>query len=162
MYAIKTDGHSMNRADVNGKQIDDGDYVLVDSEAKSARSGDIVVAIIDNKATIKRIIFDKANDQIVLRAESALDYDPIYLHADDDFTLSGKVVGVIKKAADVKSKSCIPNEKRSRLWPMRIGTYRHRSANATTMTPPTTPWDLVNSGKPIRRNANFKPFELAL
>ncbi len=88
----------MNRAEVNGKQIDDGDYVLVDSEAKTVRNGDIVVAIIDNKATIKRIIFDKANHQVVLRADSSLDYDPIHLHADDDFTLSGKVVGVIKKA----------------------------------------------------------------
>jgi repressor LexA len=88
----------MNRAEVNGKQIDDGDYVIVDGENKTARNGDIVVAIIDNKATIKRIIFDKTNDQIVLRADSSFDYDPIYLHTDDDFTLSGKVVGVIKKA----------------------------------------------------------------
>jgi repressor LexA len=98
LYAIKTDGYSMNRAEVNGKQIDDGDYVIVDGENKTARNGDIVVAIIDNKATIKRIIFDKTNDQIVLRADSSFDYDPIYLHTDDDFTLSGKVVGVIKKA----------------------------------------------------------------
>ena len=30
-------------------------------------------------------------------AESSFDYAPIYLHQDDDFTISGKAVGVIKK-----------------------------------------------------------------
>jgi len=97
LYAIKTDGLSMNRAQVGDKYIDDGDYVIVNSEDKSAETGDIVLALIDNKATIKRFIDDrKENDQIVLKAESTFDYEPIYVHEDDDFAISGKVVGLIK------------------------------------------------------------------
>ena len=45
---------------------------------------------------IKRFIDDRQNDQIVLRADSSFDYEPIYLHADDDFNLSGRVIAVIK------------------------------------------------------------------
>lgn len=97
LYAIKTDGHSMDRAKVGDKYIDDGDYVIVDSKNKSAETGDIVLALIDDKATIKRFIDDrKENDQIVLKAESSVDYEPIYIHANDDFSISGKVVSVIK------------------------------------------------------------------
>jgi SOS-response transcriptional repressor LexA len=54
-------------------------------------------AIIDNKGTIKRYIDDRANGQIVLKADSSYDYEPIYLHPDDDFSISGKIVAVIKK-----------------------------------------------------------------
>jgi SOS-response transcriptional repressor LexA len=88
----------MNRAQVAGRTIEDGDYVIVDSKDTSVRTNDVVVAIIDNKATIKRLIDDRANDQIVLRADSSLDYEPIHLHPDDDFSISGKVVAVVKRA----------------------------------------------------------------
>lgn len=97
LYAIKTDGSSMNRAEVSGKRIDDGDYVIVNKDDTDMKSEDVVLAIIDNKATIKRFIDDRANGQIVLTADSSYDYEPIYLHPDDDFSISGKVVAVIKK-----------------------------------------------------------------
>lgn len=97
LYAIKADGKSMNRAEINGKRIEDGDYVIIDSENKDIHTGAIVLAIIDNKATVKRIIDDRVNGQIVLKADSSFDYEPIHLHPDDDFSISGKVIGVIKK-----------------------------------------------------------------
>ena len=97
LYAVKADGTSMNRAEIKGKRIEDGDYVIVDSEDKSVDTGDVVLAIIDSKATIKRFIDDRANGQIVLMADSSYDYAPIYLHPSDDFSISGKVVGIIKK-----------------------------------------------------------------
>lgn len=97
LYAIKTDGSSMNRAELNGRRIEDGDYVIVDNEDKSAKDKDIILTIIDNKATIKRFIDDRRNGQIILKADSSFDYAPIYLHPDDDFTISGKVIGIIKK-----------------------------------------------------------------
>src|SRR5438876_7869389 len=56
LYAVKADGTSMNRAEVNGKRIEDGDFVIVDSEDKAVSTGDVVLAIIDDKATIKRFI----------------------------------------------------------------------------------------------------------
>ena len=97
LYAIKTNGSSMNRAEIAGKKIDDGDYVIIDSNRKDVRDNDIVLAIIDNKATIKRFIDDRANGQVILKADSSHDYEPIYLHPDDDFLINGKAVAVIKK-----------------------------------------------------------------
>lgn len=97
LYAIKGEGQSMNLAEFDGKRLEDGDYAIIDSTIHSPANNDAVLAIIDNKATIKRFIEDKENDQIVLKADSSSDYEPIYLHADDDFQINGKVIGVIKK-----------------------------------------------------------------
>ena len=98
LYALKADGASMNRAEIAGRSIDEGDYVIVDSNSKSPQNNDVVVAIIDGKATIKRFIVDKPNQQYVLRADSSYDYEPIHLHEDDDFSISGKAIAVIKRA----------------------------------------------------------------
>jgi len=97
LYAIKADGSSMNRAEVKGKRIEDGDYIIVNKDDTDVKTGDVVLAIVDNKATVKKFIDDRANGQVVLAAMSSYDYEPIYLHEDDDFTISGKVVGVIKR-----------------------------------------------------------------
>ena len=97
LYAIKTNGSSMNRAEIAGKKIDDGDYVVIDSSKRVPANNDIVLAIIDNKATIKRFIDDRANGQVILKADSSYDYEPIYLHPDDDFFINGKAIAVIKK-----------------------------------------------------------------
>ncbi len=97
LYAIKADGSSMNRALIGEKTIEDGDYVIINSNDKTPRTGDVVLAIIDNNATIKRFIDDRDNGQVVLKADSSFDYAPIYLHPDDEFNINGKVIGVIKK-----------------------------------------------------------------
>lgn len=97
LYAVRADGASMNRAQIGGRTIEDGDYVVVDSNDKSIRTNDVVVAIIDNKATIKRFIDDRANGQLVLTADSSFDYGPIHLHPEDDFSISGKAVAVVKR-----------------------------------------------------------------
>lgn len=97
LYALIADGDSMNKAEVEpGKVIESGDFVLVDSEYKSYKKGDIVVAVIDGLATIKRYREDKENKMIVLEADSTHKYLPIFIHEGDDFQISGKVVGVIK------------------------------------------------------------------
>lgn len=97
LFAIKADGSSMNRAEINGKTIEDGDYMIVDKESLDTHTGDIVLTIIDDKATVKRFIDDRQNGQIILKADSSFDYEPIYLHQDDQFSINGKVIGVIKK-----------------------------------------------------------------
>jgi len=99
LYAIKADGFSMNRANVSGKVIGDGDFVIIDSNDRSPSNNDIVLAIIDNKATIKRYLEDRKNNQVVLKADSSFDYEPIYIHTDDEFFINGKVVGVIKRVS---------------------------------------------------------------
>ncbi len=98
LYAVKADGSSMNRAQIGGRAIEDGDYVVVDVNDRSVRTNDVVLAIIDNKATIKRFIDDRANGQLVLKADSSFEYEPIHLHPEDDFSINGKAIAVVKRA----------------------------------------------------------------
>lgn len=97
LFAIKADGTSMNRAEVKGQRIENGDYVIVDKNDLDVSTNDVVLAIVDNKGTIKRYIDDRQHGQVVLVADSTYDYEPIHLHPDDDFSINGKVVGVIKR-----------------------------------------------------------------
>jgi SOS regulatory protein LexA len=99
LFALKVDGPSMNRAEVDGKRIEDGDYVIIDSEARSPRDGDVVLSIIEGMANIKRYRRDKTNKQVVLVSESTHRFPPIYIHEDDEFMINGRVVQVIKKPA---------------------------------------------------------------
>ena len=98
LYALIAEGSSMNKAEIGsgGKNIESGDYVLVDSEYKNYRNGDIVVAVIDGMATIKKYKEDRSNDRIVLEPDSTEKHLPIFIHEEDNFLLCGKVVGVIK------------------------------------------------------------------
>ncbi len=95
LFAIKADGDSMNRAKINEKSIETGDYVLVDREAKYS-NGDVVLAIVDGLATIKEFYLDKTHNRIILKANSDHEYMPIYIGEDDQFIINGKVVDVIK------------------------------------------------------------------
>jgi len=96
LYALVADGNSMNKAEIEGKKIESGDFVLVDSSNKNYKNGDIVVAVIDGMATIKRYRNDNTHQRIVLEADSTDRYLPIFIHEGDNFQLSGKVVGIIK------------------------------------------------------------------
>lgn len=97
LFAIKADGSSMNRANINGENIEDGDFVIIDKQYTAPENNDVVLVIIEDRATIKRFINDKANEQVVLKADSSYDYEPIYLHPEDEFFINGKAIKVIKK-----------------------------------------------------------------
>lgn len=99
IFALTASGNSLNKASVGTerKNIEDGDYVIVDSEYKSPVDGDYIVSVIDDTANIKKYKKDESNDQIVLLSESTQNYPPIYIHKDDIFTINGKVLQVIKK-----------------------------------------------------------------
>lgn len=97
LFALKVSGPSMNRAQVKGKNIDDGDYIVVDSQAGSPNNGDIVLSVIDGLANVKKYYVDDENNQILLMSQSSYDFPAIHIHRDDNFTINGKVIGVIKK-----------------------------------------------------------------
>lgn len=97
IFAIRAHGLSMNRAMIDGNTIEDGDYLLVDSDQTSPSNGDIVLSVIDDMANIKKYVWDEVNNQIVLVSESTKDIPPIYIHEDDSFMINGKVIQVIKK-----------------------------------------------------------------
>ena len=96
LFALKVVGHSMNRAKIKDKYIEDGDYVIVDADDRDVKNNDIVLSIIDGMANIKKFHIDRANQQVTLLSVSTKDFPPIYIHASDDFMVSGKVVQVIK------------------------------------------------------------------
>ncbi len=102
LFVLVADGPSMNKAEVDptnkpGVTIEDGDYLVVDSADKTPKNRDIVVAVIDGLATIKRFRNDVVHNRFVLEADSTEKYHPIFIAYGDDFEVSGKVIDVIKK-----------------------------------------------------------------
>lgn len=94
-FLLHVRGTSMNRATVLGSRIDDGDLVLVRQQA-TAKNGDIVVALIDGEATVKRLAV--APGYLVLKPESTdRSHRPILV--EDDFRVLGKVTRVLKKGS---------------------------------------------------------------
>jgi repressor LexA len=95
-FLLQVRGTSMNRACVPGGRIDDGDLVLVRQQV-TAHHGDIVVALIDGEATVKRLAV--APGYLVLKPESSdRSHRPIL--AEDDFRVLGKVTRVLKKGSE--------------------------------------------------------------
>lgn len=85
-FILKAKGDSMINAG-----IDDGDYVIV-KQQESAEEGQIVVALIDEEATLKRYYLDKGNKQIRLHPENDNMEDMFY----DNIKIQGVAVKVIK------------------------------------------------------------------
>ena len=84
-FLLSVRGESMIEAGIN-----DGDYVVV-KEQPVANNGDIVVAIIDDGATVKR--FYKEKDHIRLQPENS-SMDPIIT---TNCSIAGKVVAVFRR-----------------------------------------------------------------
>ena len=84
-FLLSVRGESMIEAGIN-----DGDYVVV-KEQPVANNGDIVVAIIDDGATVKR--FYKESDHIRLQPENSA-MEPIIT---TDCSIAGKVVAVFRR-----------------------------------------------------------------
>lgn len=85
-FLLRAKGNSMNRS-----RIHDKDLVLVRQQT-SAENGDIVVAIIDDEATIKE--FKRTKTTVILKPNSTLaEYQPIILSSG--FQVQGVVVTTI-------------------------------------------------------------------
>lgn len=84
-FLLSVHGDSMIEAGIN-----DGDYIVV-KEQQVADNGDIVVALIDDGATVKR--FFKESDHIRLQPENS-SMDPILVQ---DCAIVGKVVALFRR-----------------------------------------------------------------
>lgn len=96
LFVIRASGDSMNKANFNGKTIENGDFVIIDSLDCDANHGDYVLSIIDGCANLKRFVIDR-NGSKILVSESTKEYKPIFVHEEDDFMINGKIISVIKK-----------------------------------------------------------------
>jgi repressor LexA len=85
-FLLKAVGNSMNKAGIN-----DGDFVLV-KQQNTAENGNIVVALIDDEATIKEL--HKTREAILLKPHSTEpEHKPIILNRD--FKIQGIVITTI-------------------------------------------------------------------
>jgi repressor LexA len=69
-----------------------GDVVIVRKQA-TARSGQLVVALVNGEATIKK--YYRKGDRIELRPANA-SMEPIIISPQDEFSIEGIVTGVIR------------------------------------------------------------------
>ena len=84
-FLLSVHGDSMIEAGINN-----GDYIVV-KEQQTAQNGEIVVALVDDGATVKR--FFKEKDHIRLQPENS-SMDPIIV---DDCAIVGKVVALFRR-----------------------------------------------------------------
>ena len=87
LFALKVKGDSMIDAGIL-----DGDRVIVKQQG-TAENGEIVCALIDGEATLKR--FYKKAGVVTLKAENEK-YSPITV-SDGEFRIVGRVVGLMRK-----------------------------------------------------------------
>ena len=85
VFMLQVQGNSMINVGIHN-----GDCLLVQSRS-TAENGEIVVALVDDSATVKT--FYREKDRIRLQPENDL-MDPIYV---DDVTILGKAVGLYRK-----------------------------------------------------------------
>lgn len=105
LYGLIAVGNSMNRADIHGKSIHSGDYVLAETIDRPD-NGDYVVSIFDDVANIKRLFTDPQHSRILLVSESD-EFRPPIIIAEEDFPsyhVSARVVGVIPAVQQITSE----------------------------------------------------------
>jgi DNA polymerase V len=101
LFVIKATGGSMTDAGIL-----DGSFVLIEM-TEDVTSNDLVVAIIEDTAVIKKISF--ANNAVILSPVSSdPSYHPIILQRD--FKVFGRVVQVIKTVTDQDDYQIVPIE----------------------------------------------------
>ncbi len=98
LFAIEAQGDSMDLAKIDGKNIESGDFVLIDSDYRNPVSGDYVLSIINGMANLKKIDIDKKTKTICLLSESTnKKHKPIFISSSDDYAVNGKIISVIKR-----------------------------------------------------------------
>jgi repressor LexA len=89
VYMLRVVGSSMI-----DDHITDGDLVLVE-RSSAARDGDIVVAVVDGEATLKRI-YREPHGVVRLQPANAT-MDPIYVRPPEELEIRGIVRGVLRR-----------------------------------------------------------------
>ena len=88
VFALRVKGDSMINAG-----IFDGDLIFA-RQQKTADRGEIIVAQIDNEATVK--YYHPSSDHVELRAANPK-YKPIIVNNKKDFSIAGRVIGVMRR-----------------------------------------------------------------
>jgi repressor LexA len=86
-FALRVHGDSMINAGIK-----EGDLVIVSPE-ENPRSGDIIVALLEDEATVKRL--QVKGKEVTLIPEND-NYDPITIKDKEAFKIIGKIKGVVR------------------------------------------------------------------
>jgi len=96
LFAVKIDGDSMNKQKIynigmnTDCTLENGNYAIIDKNANYGE-GDVVLAIIDNAATIK--VLKYSDDYILLMPNSTNPiHNPIYIMDNEELFINGKVI----------------------------------------------------------------------
>ena len=93
LFALIVKGDSMNMRKIEGKNIEEGHYIVVQKEAEY-KNGDVVLAIVDGSATVKNI--KSGEDMVILYPQSNNPiHKPIYLDINSNSIVNGKFVKVL-------------------------------------------------------------------
>jgi repressor LexA len=91
----------MDQRVLDGKLLTNGNYLIVQKDVE-VQDGDVVVAIIDNCATVKN--FKRSEDMVILYPESSNSKNkPIYLDKNSESMINGKVIRVLENPNEVNS-----------------------------------------------------------
>lgn len=96
VFAVKAVGNFMNRTDILGKNIEEGDYVLIDFKEQNPKDGDRVLSSTEGFSAIRRFLKDETGQKVLI-TESTQDFPPIYLDEGTSHFILGTVLQVIKK-----------------------------------------------------------------
>lgn len=99
-FALVATGDSMSAAHINGKSVDDGDYVIVEKRPwNEAVSGDYVVSRFNDMNNLKKLSIDREHGRVILLSESIEDQPPIIIAAEDIdyYAIEGVAVDVVKR-----------------------------------------------------------------
>lgn len=97
IFALRVEGDSMNKSKIEGKNLNEGDFVLIDSEYNNPKNGDYVLSVIDGCANLKKFERNKTGEVMLISESSNPKHKPIYISSEDNFMINGKIVNVIKK-----------------------------------------------------------------
>lgn len=85
-FILRASGNSMIEAGIS-----DGDYVVIKKQ-NTAEEGDIIVALVENQNTLKRLYYDNENKKIILHPENKTMEDIVV----DECYIQGIACNVIK------------------------------------------------------------------
>ena len=94
-FFLRVEWTSMNKHEVNGKNISNGSYILIKKDESSLNETDAFLFIVNGAATIKK--YKQSGEDVYLLPNSHDDYHkPIILSSSDDIAVNGKVVDVFQ------------------------------------------------------------------
>lgn len=90
-FVVKVEGQSMVDEGIN-----DNDFILV-QEQSHAKNGDIIVASVDNEATVKRIYYSKSKENQKIELRPSNSQMKSFFYEPSQVVIKGIVVGLVRK-----------------------------------------------------------------